>query len=135
MKLIVVVLLFASAAFAETSQTPAKVIFYQTSQLKQGGNGYRGGVHVSINIDGQRVHKLKNFKFWETELPAGQHFITADLPEWGKNYSLESGQTYYFRMETIGVPSWHSSLIKFRAVKVPSEVADGEITGLKQDSD
>lgn len=107
---------------------PAKLVFYRATGV------FGNSLHASIKIDGDKpVHKLPNNHFWVTEAAPGEHTIYGDQDEFSRTYRLESGKTYYFRVDG-SFPYRTLSLrarARFRMVLVPADTADGELTGLK----
>ena len=119
-------LLMACAAMQAAD--PAHLVFYCPGQRNQDR-----GRHESIKIDGDKaVHKLSINHVWRTNVTPGNHFIYGDSRKYGRNYPLESGKTYYFRVEYL-VTSGFLSSDTVRAVPVPAEVAMGEMTGFDED--
>jgi hypothetical protein len=92
-------------------------------------------VHASIKIDSDEpVHKIENDHMWTTALPAGSHFIFSDDKRYGRDYSLEAGKTYYFRVVPImSSNSVMNSRVRFRVLKVSDDVADAELWGLEEE--
>jgi len=99
-------------------------VFYRAS-------GHAGGlVRASIKIDGNKpIHKISNNHTWSTEYPAGAHFFSAEDKQFGRTYVLESGKTYYFRVDMLA-PTWTQNG-HFRVLNVSAELADVDMTGLK----
>lgn len=102
---------------------PAKLVFYRAT-------GYSGGgLHASIKIDSEKpIHKIANNHTWATELPSGPHFFSGDDKQYGRTYVLESGKTYYFRVDMLAADPWTKH---FRVLNVPADIADAEMTGLR----
>jgi hypothetical protein len=135
LRLAAIVLLLCSIGFcqeqkASTAPAPqAKVVFYRAT-------GVAGNMlHASIKIDGDEpTHKIENSHMWKTELPAGSHFIFSDDKRYGRDYVLEAGRTYYFRVVPImSSNSVMNGRVRFRVLKVADDVADAETWGLEEE--
>jgi len=133
MRLAAIVFLLCSFAFCQEQKaspapaTQAKVVFYRVT-----GNVLLL-VHASIKIDSDEpVHKIGNDHMWTTTIPAGSHFIFSDDKHYGRDYVLEAGRTYYFRVVPImSGNSVMNSRVRFRVLKVADDVADAETWGLE----
>jgi hypothetical protein len=91
-------------------------------------------LHASIRIDGdQPKHKLPSGRYWATELEPGEHRMYSDLERYSRNYRLEAGKTYYFRVEFRLNPPTTFGKMRFQIVPVEADIANAEMTALKPD--
>jgi hypothetical protein len=129
-----ILFLLCSIAFCQEqkpSPVPApqvKLVFYRVT-------GIALLVHSSIKIDSDEpVHKIENNHVWTTTLPAGSHFIFSDDKRYGRDYLLEAGKTYYFRLDPImSSNSVMNGRVRFRVLKVSPDTADAEMWGLEEE--
>jgi hypothetical protein len=111
----------------------SKLIFYRPK------DNLGGAFHASIRIDGSKpTHKVPNGRYWTTDIAAGEYFIYGDdIKDAGQKYQLESGKTYYFRIEQTCPTAEHAYIVapkcKFVPMPVTAEFAAPEIAVLKPD--
>jgi hypothetical protein len=124
---LILALLLSAICPAQAPQT-AHCIFYRESALTG------KALHAAIRIDSDATeHKLPSGKYWETDLPPGAHRIYSDQQRYGRNYVLQPGMTYYFRVEFRTNPPTAFGKLRFEIVPVEPDVADGEMSVLKAD--
>lgn len=127
---ICIALMLTGVAMGQGNAT--KLIFYKLDDL------FGTTLHSSIKIDGPKaVHKLRNSRYWTTEVAAGEHFIYGDEEIDGRKYQLEVGKTYYFRMETRCPDGFYSQVVNLKCKSLPvpvtAKVAGAEMAGLQPD--
>lgn len=128
MRLGIAVLALAGMCAAQSPQD-ARCVFYRESALTG------KALHASIRIDGdEAAHKLPAGRYWETELPAGEHHIYADQDRYGRTYRLDPGQTYYFRVEFRTNPPAAFGKLRFQVVPIEPAIATSEMSPLKVDN-
>jgi hypothetical protein len=127
-KTLVLGVIATGASFAQASRST--LIFYRDT-------GHVGtAIHASIKIDGEKAtRKLRNDRYWTTEVAAGEHRIYGDEESSGRTYQFEGGKTYYFRVQSRYPGGFQAAIIgkKLRlvVVAVTAEIAESEMTGLK----
>ncbi len=76
-----IALMLAGVAMGQGKAT--KLIFYKLDGL------FGTTLHSSIKIDGPKaVHKLRNSRYWTTEVTAGEHFIYGDDEHDGRKHLI-----------------------------------------------
>ena len=110
--------------------TTSKLIFYRVDDAT-------GALHLSIKIDSVKaVHKLRNARYWNKEVTAGEHLIYGDDND-DRKYQLEAGKTYYFRVESRCSDSFYAQMLNINCKSVPvlvtAKVAGVEMVGLQPD--
>ena len=123
-------LLLAGVTMGQNSAS--KLVFYRVDDVS--GNA----LHLSIKIDGLKaVHKLRNARYWTTEVAAGEHLIYGDDESDGRKYQVEVGKTYYFRIESRCTDSFYAQMLNINCKSVPvpvtAKVAGVEMVGLRPD--
>jgi hypothetical protein len=128
-RLAVVLLALAGLCAGQSPQQHgAHCVFYRESAISG------KGLHASIRVDSDDpIHKLPSGRYWETELPSGEHRIYADLERYGRTYKLDAGQTYYFRVEFRMNPPTVFGKYRFQIVPIETAVATSEMSPLKAD--
>jgi hypothetical protein len=126
--LVLVTLIGIAAGQSNQTNQTAHCIFYREG-------AFTGkALHASIRIDSDAPkHKLPSGRYWATDLTPGEHLIYSDLDRYGRTYQLESGKTYYFRVEFRLNPPTAFGKMRFQIVPVEAEIATGEMTALKPD--
>jgi hypothetical protein len=128
MKRLGVALLALAGICAGQSPQDAHCVFYRESAISG------KGLHASIRIDSDTpAHKLPSGKYWETVLSPGEHRIYSDQQQYGRNYQLEAGKTYYFRVELRMNPPTVFWKLPFQIVPVETPIATDEMSVLKAD--
>lgn len=98
-----------------SAQKTATAYFYQIS-------GVLGSTDVSI--DGKAVCRLQSRKYCAVQIGPGKHTIATNREWWGNSFELQSGKTYYFRLQVRAVRSF-GYLANF--VPVAPEAAEVEL--------
>jgi hypothetical protein len=80
-----------AATTTTTATTTATVHFYRYKQF-QGS-----ALNPSIYCDGVQLIRMQNGRFFEMQIPAGEHTFYANDKQAGAVVKLEPGKDYYFR--------------------------------------
>lgn len=81
------------SASAQTEGGTANVYFYRYKQF-QGS-----ALKPSIYCDGRDLLRMQNGRFFELQLPAGEHTCYSNDKQAGAVVTLEAGKDYYFRVD------------------------------------
>lgn len=116
MKLLIAVLLFASAAFAQDNSGTITVYRYKA----HGGSWSK----ANIFVDGEKAATLSNGSTATITLVAGKHTITGPKKNRGSEIVVEADKVYFFRVEAV-------PFVGFELGAVPQEQASFEMSQLK----
>jgi hypothetical protein len=108
-------------ASAQEKAATANVYFYRYKQF-QGS-----ALKPSIYCDGKELLRMQNGRFFEAELPAGDHTCYANDKQAGVAMTFEAGKDYYFQTE-LQVGFWKGH---FRLEMVMPEQGKYDIGKLK----
>jgi uncharacterized protein DUF2846 len=96
----VLLLLFAwpqqTPSASVSAQKTATAYFYMIS-------GVLGG--AEITVDGRAVCRLQSRQYCTVQIGPGKHTIATNQDWLGNSFELESGKTYYFRLQVRAVRS------------------------------
>jgi Protein of unknown function (DUF2846) len=117
----VVLLLFAwpqqTPNASVSAQKTATAYFYMIS-------GVLGGSDISV--DGKTVCRLHSDTYCTVQVGPGKHTITSNREWWGNSFVLESGKTYYFKLQ---VRAYRAAGYLANVVPVAPETAEPELRG------
>jgi len=107
---------------------PAKVYFYRV-------NAYLSARRATINVDRKEVCSLTVGRYFELDLPPGEHAFSGPDVKQTASLNLEPGKAYYFKAspDTSSVTKMAFAIHNvFRIDLVPAEVGDYDVKRLKQ---
>ena len=85
-------------------------------------SGALGG--AEITVDGRAVCRLQSRKYCTVQIGPGKHTIATNQEWLGNSFKLESGKTYYFRLQIRAV---RSAGYLANVVPMPTETAEVEL--------
>ena len=100
-----------------SAQKTATVYFYMIS-------GVLGGSDISV--DGKAVCRLHSDTFCIVQIEPGKHIIANNREWWGSSFELESGRTYYFKLQ---IRAFRAAGYLANVVPVTPEAAESELRG------
>lgn len=93
--LLLLQVLFGVTALAhpQDASSTAKIYFYRYKQ-------YQGSaLKPSIYCDGKEIARMQNGRFFEIDMPVGEHTCYANDKQAGAVVKFEAGNDYYFRTD------------------------------------
>ncbi len=117
--MVALLLLFAwpqqAPNYSVSAQKAATAYFYMTSELLGG---------TAVSIDGKAVCRLQSRQYCPVQVAPGKHTIATNR-EWLENsFELESGKTYYSRLQ---VRAFRGASYFANIVRVTPEAAEVEL--------
>ncbi len=100
-----------------SAQKTATAYFYMTSSVLGGAD---------ITVDGKTVCWLHSATYCTVQIGPGKHSIATNREWWGNSFELESGKTYYFRLQVRAV---RSAGYLANIVPVAADTGESELRG------
>jgi hypothetical protein len=100
-----------------SAQKTATAYFYMIS-------GVLGGTDISV--DGKAVCRLHSDTHCTVQIEPGKHMIANNREWWGNSFELESGKTYYFKLQ---LRAFRAAGYLANVVPVSPEAAEAELRG------